>query len=389
MKRILNIFTLVSLLAAISCTKQPEGRTEAVETPVHIEAGLLSNETATKAPILTTTFPDAANQYTKADAASYGIFVCKNGTLDTPHKANSWNLKAEHYPDGDPSTPDWRYTYVGNVSTGELAEGYYDNISITERLDDHATADLYAYAPYLAGAYARTPEAIPFNMAVGMSSQQDLMYAVENQATHNDLTPAQDGNEGLDPTEPVLNATFTFRHAYALLAFKFKLRTEGSIYNLQYITVNLRDPDSDGITSAKIYKSGTFNAVTGTFNAGCQEVSSYQVSYPTIGDYQTAGIGATDVTSATTEATAYLMMVPTQPEDDELVFYFTFQEYGQLTLQPFYLKKSQLLHSDGVTYGFQSGYRYTFHFTLDNYLYLDGIDIEDGWGSDTLGPFEI
>lgn len=369
MNRKINILMLVSLLA-VACSKQLPGQSGAVETPVHIEAGLLSNKMGTKGPITDTNFPDAAASTTSAGAATYGIFVCENGTLDTPHKSNSWNLRAAHYPDDDPSTPDWRYTYVGNLSTGALASGDYDDLSITSH-PEGKTADLYAYAPYIQDAYRNTPQAIPFTMNGSMVSQIDLMYAVEN------LTNA---NSALDPRESSLNATFTFRHAFTLLEFKFKLRVNGTFTSLNRINVSLNDPDDDGITSGKIYTSGTFNAVTGTFNS-CNAVNSYSVTYPN--SYAT---GATDINSATIEASAYLMLVPTQPENDELVFRFTI---GGLTLQPFYLKKSQLLHSDGITYGFQSGFTYTFHFTLDNYLYLDGIDIEDGWGSVSQGPFVI
>ena len=84
-----------------------------------------------------------------------------------------------------------------------------------------------------------------------------------------------------------------------------------------------------------------------------------------------------------------MLIVPTPVSvDDELSFIFTLAN-GE-TFLPFVLKKEHVKHSDH-SYGFQAGYTYTFHFTLDNYVYFNGLTIDESWSpADTdLTPEEI
>ena len=361
MKKIRFIFLLLSLVA---CTKETDRSRS--DTTVRIQASISGSEASTKAPVIGSAF---------TNNGSYGIFVCKNGTTTTAHKSNSWNIRATYTE----STGSWNYYYVSNLSSGAVASTGYDHITLTAR-DDAATADLYAYSPYVQSAYSAGPAAIPYTIAENIGNQTDLMYAKENTTYV---------NAALDPMSPTdLSATFTFRHAYSLLAFRFKLGHDsstggygtGTTYNLTNITVTLEDPDSDGSTTAKLYTSGTFNALTGSFNADGTEVSSLSVTYPTSGDWQCT------INSASTYATAYMILVPTDVADDELVFTFTVN--GQV-LQPFKLQRSQLLHDDSSTYGFRPGSKYTFNFTLDNYLFFDGFTVNDVWNDAILGEMEI
>ena len=345
------------MLSLVACTKETDRSRS--DTAVRIQASISSCEASTKAPVIGSAFPNNG---------SYGIFVCKNGTTTTAHKSNSWNIRAS-YTESD----GWNYYYVSNLSSGAVASTGYDHITLTAR-DDAATADLYAYSPYVQSAYSAGPAAIPYSIAANINNQTDLMYAQENTTS---------GNAALDPLSPSdLSATFTFKHAYSLLAFRFKLGHDsstggygtGTTYALTKITVTLEDPDSDGSTTAKLYTSGTFNALTGSFNADGTEVSSLSVTYSYTFD------------SASTYATAYMVLVPTDVADDELVFTFTVN--GQV-LQPFKLQRSQLLHDDSSTYGFRPGFKYTFNFTLDNYLFFDGFTVNDVWNDAILGEMEI
>lgn len=351
------------MLSLVACTKETDRSRN--DTAVRIQASISSREASTKAPVIGSAFPNNG---------SYGIFVCKNGTTTTAHKFNSWNIRAS-YTESD----GWNYYYVSNLSSGAVASTGYDHITLTAR-DDAATADLYAYSPYVQSAYSAGPTAIPYSIAENIDNLTDLMYAQEN------MTP---DNTDLDPLSVSdLSATFTFKHAYSLLAFRFKLGHDsytggygtGTTYNLTKITVTLDDPDSDGSTTAKLYTSGTFNALTGSFNAGGTEVSSLSVTYPTFGDWKRT------INSASTYATAYMVLVPTDVADDELVFTFTVN--GQV-LQPFKLQRLQLLHNDSSTYGFRPGFKYTFNFTLDNYLFFDGFTVSDVWDDAILGEMEI
>ena len=85
-----------------------------------------------------------------------------------------------------------------------------------------------------------------------------------------------------------------------------------------------------------------------------------------------------NIDSKDNAAIARMLIPPTVVEDDELVIEFYMNDKPQI-VRPFLLKKEYLKHGDNSQYGFQSGYTYTFNFTMDNYLYLNGIAIDDTW----------
>lgn len=370
-KIVIGIILLPFLLTACNKGAVPGSR----EAVVQINASLAEADAVTKHPIAGTSFPGYdANDY----RGTYGIFVCQSGTTDKSHahKSNSYNLMAK-FADGY-----WSYQYVSNLTDGSVASPGANHLTLTKR-DDNVTADLYAYAPYTKSAYTAGPTAIPYSIKSNIREQPDLMYAAQNKT---DYAGPGTRNIGLDPASVSdLSATFTFKHAFSLLVFKFKLRNDasspgsygtGTTYTLNNITVTKRE----GETTAKLYNRGTFNALAGSFNNDGNPVTSLSVT-------QSDGYYMFYISSASSYTTAYLMLVPTDVADDELVFTFTVN--GQ-TLQPFTLKRSQVLHDDSVTYGFQPGYKYTFSFTLDNYLYFDGFSVGE-WTTpvDPLGEQEI
>ena len=355
-KTVFFIITLALLLPACNREAMP-GPGEAV---VHINVSLIEDDVATKFPITGSSF----SAYSPVDhSGTYGIFVCLNGTTDTAHKLNSWNIMARYATEDN-----CLFYYVASLSSGEVASTGYNHITLTKRDLDNKSADLYAYAPYTLSAYANGPTAIPYSITNNIATQTDLMYAVENITSDNtDLSPTSN--------EP-LTATFTFKHAFSLLNFRFKLGNNGSTCSLSDVTVRVIDPDSDGETTAKLYRSGTFNAITGTFNNdGLSPPSPLSVLLTDSGSSTPIPINSTSY-----DASANLMLVPTNVEDDELGFTFTVN--GQ-TLQPFSLKASHLTRYeednttpvDGTEGKLEGGYRYTFYFTLDNYLYLDGFTV--------------
>ena len=71
--------------------------------------------------------------------------------------------------------------------------------------------------------------------------------------------------------------------------------------------------------------------------------------------------------------------VSTLATDDTTVYEveFTFDN----THYPSYLlriPRSAIRHGDGA-WGFRQGYEYRFMFTIDNYLHLDGLEIDSEW----------
>ena len=286
-----------------------------------------------------------------ADGADYGIFACisvyNSPAPATPYmqfKPSLWNAKARKVSGG------WRYHHVSNYTTGAL---YSDGAStakfVLQGRNDDKTADLYAYSPYIPSAYFSGPEAIPFTRNL------DLKYAVQNTTNANcNLNPAS-GSE--------LSATFDFRRMMAALVFSFTLDTPNNTTMRVYLD-SIEDANPSG--GAVLYTGGTFNAITGTFNSGMGTT-----------DKLTSNLGYCDVSDA--GGAFSITLVPTTvTADDELIFTFS---TGGHTLPPFKLKVSQVTHvAPAGQVGFLAGYKYTFHFTLDNYVRFDGFDIKS-WGS--------
>lgn len=353
MSRHLSILLL--LLACLACSKGTLPRRD--DAVVIVTTNIAQQGVATKYPVMGTSFGN--NQ-------DYGIFVCQHGSTSEAHKSNSKNLKAKYNSD----TPAWEYYYVSDLSNGSISSTIYDNLTLSSRADD-ATADLYAYAPYNQSVYSSGLSAIPYKI----SEQKDLMYAQEN------LTNA---NSNLDPESvSPLSATFTFKHAFALLEFRIRIlnQTPGADYyattdpNLNRITLTV-NPEIVSNT-ARLYTEGTLNALTGTIT-GVTEESSISFS----GDV----LSSTHYTMLSTSARSfYLMLVPFEIEEDNQLF-FTFRVGGQ-DLQPYYLQKNDVKHDDD-TYGFQVGYKYIFNFSIDNYVRFDGFEI-GVWEADILGNKHI
>lgn len=325
------------ILAASACTEQGTVRTGA---PVEITVGV---EAATKGPL-------------GVMGEDYGIFACLHEEMPAeflPFKPSTYNARA---------LSSGAFNYVQNATDGTLEGTNAGRFVLTSRPDETEGADLYAYSPWVQEAFLSGPTAIPFRAG------QDIMYAVQNVPGYVPGPAPDKLNRDLNPAldTPPLQATFYFRHMMARLLFKFKLKNEPANYMITRVTAHDNNPAGG---TATLYSSGTFNAVTGTFNAEDAVEASEQILSIT----NHTG----DVNSSTLEATITMLLVPTDISvDDELSFTFTLVN-GE-TFFPFVLKKEQVKHGDG-SYGFQAGYTYTFHFTLDNYVYFNGFTIDDSW----------
>lgn len=340
-----RLLFLAMSLFMVGCGKDATftGESSLPEAVVDIRASLEGLEAETKA---------VSGNF--SDGSDYGIFACIS-VYNSPAPATSymqfkpslWNAKARRV------SGSWRYHNVSDYATGAVySDGASSTKFVLQGRNDDKTADLYAYSPYILAAYSSGPEAIPF------SRNLDLKYAVQN---------TSNTNSNLDPASgSVLSATFDFRRMMAALVFSFTLDTP----NNTAMRVNLESiEDTNPSGGAILYTGGTFNAVTGTFNSGMGTTDKLttNLGYCDVGD---SG-GAFSITLVPTTVVA----------DDELVF--TFSTGGHM-LPPFKLKVSQVTHMapDPLAgqAGFLAGYKYTFHFTLDNYVRFDGFDIR-AWGN--------
>lgn len=373
MKRTRQILLLLPLLWAAGCQKDASetgsNYTAGVEVPVNIHAFLTDPTNKTKAIVY--------GQYegnSIPDGFDYGIFVCESETKDKPHKPNSWNLRASYTASQEEEgAGSWSYQYVYNISNGALSSNQYPNITITAKENEDKTddiyADIYAYAPYMQEAYKNGPTAIPISIAKKLSDQVDLMYAVEN-------TDPNHFNKGLNPVgnEP-LEAEFHFKHALALLVFEFKIKNYPQLYQFNSIKIEKIHPGNN--STAKLYDRATFNATEGKFNEdNYHEVDQFEMIlglsfYATTND---------------SDYTTQMALIPTEIEDDELQIVFKLSNHE---VKPFILKKQYLTHDDGETVGFKSGYKYTFRFTLDNYLTLEDFSFGEWIEGEPLKDVEI
>jgi hypothetical protein len=298
--------------------------------------------------------------------APYGIFACLHE--DVPHdflpfKPATYNARVHG----------GNVNYTVSLADGALDENNSPHFVLTSRPDVNEGADLYAYSPWMQEAWQSGPTAIPF------TAGQDVMYAVQNAPAYVPGASPDRKNTNLNPAldTPPLKATFYFRHMMARLVFCFRLVNEPTSYEVTTIRVTDQNPAGG---TAKLIASGTYNAIEGTFNPGLEEAQSCDFNVP-----NTERL----ISSSTTERTMSLLLVPTSiSTDDELSFTFIMADGDKFP--PFVLKKEQVRHADD-TYGFRAGYTYTFHFTLDNYVYFNGFSIDENWepaGTDLL-PEEI
>lgn len=358
MKRRIDIVSLLIVFVCISCGKGnlDDGiRQDGVL--LDIKESILSAET--KAPILPDSYGDSQ---TFPKGATYGLFICDhhNGEGENPYKEHAYlynNICATKSNSGTA----WMYNYSGSTST-------FPSLFLLgkkDESDESVHADIFAYAPYIRDVVS--PEHIPFKV----SDQADMMYAVQNRTA---------GNKDIDPmgperTRPVY---LTFVHTLALLEFNFEVKNElinhpeenkyANGYTLKKITIS-----KTSTADAPLYTTGELNAVTGEL-VNLTEAESIAVSYSSY------------ATNGQSKIKAHLLLVPTQPDDEEFVFSFVFDGVTLNTV--FNLKKEHLRHGESDTYGFQAGYEYKFNFVIDNYIHFKDVEFGE-WTTVEEPVYEI
>jgi hypothetical protein len=344
----------VLLVAAPACTKQPAGEQGAV---VDVRLAV-DGAPGTKGVITGTDFPNW-NGREDYPTGTFGIFSCVHEDVPSEyaaHKPSTYNMR------GYKAVSTLRYNYVATTGSGAL-EGEYSSCFFLAQRQDNKTADLYAYAPWTADAWTSGPTAIPFQTV----KQWDWMYAVENERPY--LTPidANDQeNSDLDPAGTDLKASFYFRHAMAQVRFEFRLLNTPTDYLVRLESVTRS-------SGAPLYSAGTFNAITGALE-NLEETDSLA---PDIAEW---------VRSTSPTALSVLLVPGEIGPTDKLTF--TFTANGQ-SLQPFVLTRDRVAHGDDVNFGLKAGYTYTYHFTMDNYVFFDGFTVSTDWTTGTLDPIHI
>ncbi len=288
-----------------------------------------------------------------ANGQTYGLFVCESGTY-APHNIGYNNMRAVCSVKDNVSS--WSYNYEGGSFT-------FSSLFIISN-DANTNADFYAYAPWLSGV--KDPTAISFTLGTNNASQPDMMYAEQN-ANEDDPDDLTD-NKGILPNNIEQTVTFRFRHVLSCLQFGFRLRSASMPMSLRHI--RLRTVEG----GAPLYNKATMNALAvspETALSNQQEATAFTVS-----DYNLA------VNATATYQTAPLLIIPSDASavaEGESVYRIEMTFNNAQYPFVFDIPREAILHGDGTTVGFLPGYTYTFNFTIDNYLHLDGITIDNVW----------
>ena len=318
----------------LSCSNHDEPMPAHEGCRIKADASILAHNEDSRAIIYGTDFPVNG---------TVGLFLCRHEDGEpSEFVAQSVfnNVCMTRISDG------WNFIFEG---TSDPVEDLY----ITEN-KENTNVDIYAYSPWWSGT--KRPDKIYFDRQHWMN--YDYMYAIENSGnTNKDIKP----ENGKDHT-----ITLHFKHIFCLIRIGMKARyattvasNRNTLSDVKFEIIN-----KDAVT--KIQTAGYFNALTGEVY-DCNSLTTLSVS--TGLRFSNSNFSYTDI-----------KFTPTEVEDDALCMHFYLN--GTEHPQSYVIKASDVLHSDGVTRGFKSGYIYTFNFIFDNYVRLDNVQIDDDWETD-------
>lgn len=336
MKRIGYIMPLIAaLMLMYGCQEEEKDVSATARLVLNTSIGS-SSQTGTRSAYSGTKF--TTNR-------TMGMYICvhEEGTPSqfAPHQLGYGNLRVTCTNNTGDS---WSYY-------NRTLDATFPNLYLTTRNDD-ATADVYAYTPYMVTATDLNAIDMDF------SSNCDYMWAEQNGVS----------NKGLDPIgKTEVPVTLNFRHILSRLRIGVILEYAGSNHLMEYITLL-----KSGSKTTPIYKTGKFSAMNGSVS-DLVEADSVRITYDS-GENNGYFSNASDYTYID------FLINPTDfAADNDLTLVMCIDGFRY----QYVIKKADVLHSDGTTYGFKRGYSYDFHFKLDNYVHLKDITIQD-WIEDKI-----
>lgn len=338
-ERFIHIFITAALLLSLcGCGKENAAGSGSSSSSELIINAAIDNTTLrpeTRSAYSGTVFPYNRN---------LGLCVCVSEavppSLFEPHQLGYGNIRVTCTNNSGSA-----WSYYNSTLNLTLSSLY-----LTSR-EDGALVDIYAYTPYMDGV--RDIRAIP----VDFSKNQDYMWAEQNGVFNRSINPA----EGTQIEVPL-----SFRHTLSRLRLGFKLEYAGSNHLLNYITLR----KTGGGTTA-IYSSGKFNALNGTYAQLEEAADSVRIGFG-------GTSGETNGLFSKADGYTYFdfLLYPTDyAADYDLTLSFGIDGFRY----EYAVKRSDVRHSDGTTYGFKGGFSYDFQFLLDNYVHLKGISIRSVW----------
>ena len=345
MRKLIYIF---SILLVVSCVKH--GAENLPESRLEITAEI-AKATEFKAVFEGTSF-NINN--------TIGLFVYHSETkaATSPEEMSEFSIYGSNYRNvkgvfSDPnSDKPWKF---GFESTNDAL---FDDIYLLRPTAAASEAGLavVAYAPWIQNV--ERINSIPFTLGGESEEMVDLLWARQN--THdssvNNIDPGV--NYNIIPDGNVKPVNFTFQHALSMLRIGLRCRCEGSVMTISSIQLKRKEG-----ASTPLYVSGSFNAMTGQIT---NPVSGPKLEFNYTAKAQTFQYSATDYTYVP------LLIAPlTYKADGDYILEFKFNEQQSES-------KYEIKLSD-VAGGFKPGVVYTFNFTVDNYIQLDGVTMSNEW----------
>ena len=338
MKNVAHIITLTLTLTLACCTDSKPLEPEP-------DPFIPSGPKGTKFSIEGATF---------SEGHTFGLYICKH----EDQVNNPLNLQFEEHNRG--------YNNVKVIKTA-TAWSFYNSV-LKENLsqlyistnDELVNADVYAYAPYIADAVS--PVEIPFNINLN----QDLMYVTQN--------ADQNINKNMSPSSVESDLALNFHHVLAKLEFCLKIKN--SLNSVSQHSVDSIVIRKAGGKTTQLYRTGTFNAITGVLTPATTADSVSVRSF--FNDRN--GNGGTGYFDSTTPKSFNVMLYPVDyVADGDLEVVLVIDGFRKT----FDITRENVKHSDGATYGFKAANEYKFNITIDNYVHLDGVTVKSDWPTDS------
>lgn len=221
--------------------------------------------------------------------------------------------------------------------------------------DEGINADVYAYAPYIENAVS--PAEIPFDI----SRNNDLMYVSQN--------ASKTVNKNMLPSSVESDVALTFHHVLAKLSFRMKIKNDSPVSTHTVDSIVIRKAGGKG---TELYKTGVFNAMTGTLT---NNSTADSISFKHFFSY-TSGSGVGGTFNQTTGKDFNVMLYPVEfAADGDLEVILWIDGFRKV----FPIMRDNVKHSNGTTFGFVAANEYVFNITIDNYVHLDGVTIKPDW----------
>ena len=232
---------------------------------------------------------------------------------------------------------------------------YVSNFYITKN-NAHTNADAFAYSPWI--DKVTKPTAIPFNA----NNNYDIMYATEN---------ANGTNKDLDSESPGAGElSLHFEHSLSRLSLVMRTLYEApygnSNHRLNYVTIR-----KAGAKTTPLYARGKFNAITGEYY-DLVEADSITVTSFNIGENYFSGTAGTDF--------GVLLYPVDYVADGDYEIVLCVDGFRKV----FPILRDDLQFESTSSYGFRRSVKYIFQFTVNNYVHLDGIRVENDWAAETI-----